>query len=930
MIALFGCFTSGALLAQTSERLSDWLKHSSSGHDSYPLGLMWSTPEALSQQQLEYEKLMQLVSEQRNFGLAKALLALRPTGRVRVAAANSAWLEANPLRDPVLQTTDKVLLPKRPSSLRVMRSDGTVCELEHVVGLWAADYVQACFGDGMGAWAWVVQPDGRVQRVGVSAWNVADQDEPAPGSWVYAPEDSDDYLGDVFHHRWALWLATQGLSNQIPLEAFSSFFASFQLQKKPIPKAPSIWQGTSTQMSHRPTSSNWGNVGVLQTPTARMQKPGYFGLSMHRTYPYSTMNVMLQPHERLELGFRYVDISNRLYGATIAGNQSYKDKSMDLKVTAFKETAWVPEFAVGMRDVGGTGLFSSEYVVASKRRGAWDFSAGLAWGYLGNRANMANPLSSLGGSAFDSRVTETGSGGTLATKAWFRGPTSPFVGAQFETPWHGLVLKAEYDGNNYKNEPLDNVLSQRSPINFGAVFPVNRWVDVSVGYERGNTWALGFRMYTDLSKSNMPKLSDPPLPSVRTERPASSKLGVNTAKDIETHTQWQVADIRRDGTRLIVDADDSYTHYTQLRLDKAMAVLHRDADQSVDEVEIRHRAAGSTLASQNIARDAWVKTQTEPARAQKEATDLWPLVYPKNEALDSGTNTRLNLIPSINLTQTLGGPDGFVLYQISATERMTWKFANDMRLSGAARYRLIDNYENFKYTGPSLLPRVRTYAREFLTTSRLTMPTLNLGKTKRIAEDWYASAYGGYLEEMYGGLGGEVMFRQPRSAWAFAVDWNSVRQRDFHQNFSMREYRANTGHVTAFWETPMQGVQVAVSAGQYLAGDKGVTLMTSKVFDNGSTMGVYATKTNVSATQFGEGSFDKGIFWSLPFDALLTRSSKGSAKFLWTPLTRDGGAKLRRPIELYEETQWLSPNATRYQPASPEKGMSAPDDFVER
>jgi hypothetical protein len=345
-------------------------------------------------------------------------------------------------------------------------------------------------------------------------------------------------------------------------------------------------------------------------------------------------------------------------------------------------------------------------------------------------------------------------------------------------------------------------------------------------------------MYTDLSKANMPKLSDPPMPNVRTERPASSRLGVNTAKDIETHTQWQVADIRRDGTRLIVDADESYTHYTQVRLDKAMAVLHRDADQSVEEVEIRHRAAGSTLATQNVARDVWVKTQTEPARAQKEATDLWPLVYPKNEALDSGTNNRLNLIPSIDLTQTLGGPDGFVLYQISATERMTWKFANDMRLSGAARYRLIDNYENFKYTGPSLLPRVRTYAREFLTTSRLTMPTLNLGKTKRIAEDWYASAYGGYLEEMYGGLGGEVMFRQPRSAWAFAVDWNSVRQRDFHQNFSMREYRANTGHVTAFWETPMQGVQVAVSAGQYLAGDKGVTLMTSKVFDNGSTMGV--------------------------------------------------------------------------------------------
>ena len=536
----------------------------------------------------------------------------------------------------------------------------------------------------------------------------------------------------------------------------------------------------------------------------------------------------------------------------------------------------------------------------------------------------------MGASGFDSRVTETGSGGTLATKAWFRGRTSPFLGAQFETPLPGLVLKAEYDGNNYKNEPLDNVLSQRSPINWGAVYPVNPWIDVSVGYERGNTWSLGFRLYTDLSKANMPKLSDPPLPNVRTERPASNRLGADTAQDIETHTQWQVVDIRRDGTRVILDADESYTPYTQVRLDKAMAVLHRDAPQSVDEVEIRHRSAGSTLATQTVRRDVWVKTQTEPARARRQDTDPWPLNYPKSEAFHSQTTPRLTLLPSIDLTQTLGGPDGFVLYQISATERMTWRLANDMRLSGAVRYRLIDNYENFKYTGPSLLPRVRTYAREFLTTSRLTMPTLNLGKTQRIGEDWYASAYGGYLEEMYGGAGGELMYRQPRSRWAFAVDWNSVHQRDFHQNFSLREYRANTGHVTAYWETPMQGVQVAVSAGQYLAGDKGVTLMTSKVFDNGSTMGVYATKTNVSSTQFGEGSFDKGIFWSLPFDALLTRSSKGSAKFLWTPLTRDGGAKLRRPIELYEETQWLSPNATRYQPAAPEKGMSAPDDFVER
>lgn len=913
LLIVFGvCGAQGALWAQTHARLSEWLKQPHVAQDSYLLGLQWRTPEALAQQQREYAGLMQEVSAPRHAGLAKALRAMPPTGRVRVAAANAAWLEANPVRDPVLQTTDSVVLPKRPASLRVMRGDGAVCELPHVAGLWAADYVEACFSDGTGAWAWLVQPDGRVQRVGVSAWSMAEQDEPAPGSWVYAPADGvNDGLTDAFHFRWAQWLATQGVSDQMPLEAFGSF----RREPQPQPKVRHVWQGTATQMAHRPTASNWGNVGVLQTPSARMQPAGHFGLSMHRTWPYSTLNVMLQPHERVELGFRYVSISNRLYGPSIAGDQSYKDKSIDVKVSALKESTWLPEVAVGMRDIGGTGLFSSEYVVASKRTGAWDWSAGLAWGYLG-------------GHAFDSRATRVGEGGTMATQTWFRGRTAPFAGVQFETPWQGVVLKAEYDGNNYQHDPLNNVLPQRSPINWGAVYPVNRWIDVAVGYERGNTWSAGFRLYTDFSKANAPKLSDPSLPPVRTERPNADRLGAETVKDIEAHTQWQVADIRRDGARLIVDAEASHTPYTQLRVDKAMGVLHRDAPPSVDEVEIRHRAAGATLATQTVTRDAWVKTQTEPARAQPETPDVWPLTYPKHEASPAQTENRLTLVPSIDLTQTLGGPDGFVLYQVSATERMTWKLAHDIRVSGAVRYRLLDNYENFKYTGPSFLPRVRTYAREFLTTSRLTMPTLNVGKTQRLSENWYASAYGGYLEEMYGGVGGELMYRQPGSRWAFGGDWNSVQQRDFAQGFLLRDYRAQTGHATAYWDTPMQGVQAALSAGQYLAGDKGMTLMVSKVFDNASTMGFYATKTNVSAAQFGEGSFDKGIFWSLPFDAFLTRSSKGSAKFIWTPLTRDGGAKLRRPLELYEETQWLSPNATRYQPATPGRGMSAPDDLL--
>lgn len=92
-----------------------------------------------------------------------------------------------------------------------------------------------------------------------------------------------------------------------------------------------------------------------------------------------------------------------------------------------------------------------------------------------------------------------------------------------------------------------------------------------------------------------------------------------------------------------------------------------------------------------------------------------------------------------------------------------------------------------------------------------------------------------------------------------------------------------------------------------------------------AAMGAFVTKTNVSAQQFGEGSFNKGVYWSIPFDAFMTSSSRLRANFSWIPLTRDGGAMLARPYVLHGETGQLSPNATFYAPAAARHRI--PDDL---
>jgi hypothetical protein len=84
-----------------------------------------------------------------------------------------------------------------------------------------------------------------------------------------------------------------------------------------------------------------------------------------------------------------------------------------------------------------------------------------------------------------------------------------------------------------------------------------------------------------------------------------------------------------------------------------------------------------------------------------------------------------------------------------------------------------------------------------------------------------------------------------------------------------------------------------MSFGEYLAGDVGTTIELSRTFKNGAKFGVFATFTDVSSKEFGEGSFDKGIFFNIP---VITNF----ASYTWRPLTKDPGAKLTRKHNLHD------------------------------
>ncbi|MFU2328613.1 YjbH domain-containing protein [Pseudomonas sp. NFX98] len=653
------------------------------------------------------------------------------------------------------------------------------------------------------------------------------------------------------------------------------------------------------------TQNDFGGVGLLQTPTARMAPAGELSVNASRTDPYSRYSISLQPFDWLEGSFRYTAITNRKYGPeSLSGDQSYKDKAVDVKVRLWQESHWAPELALGFRDVGGTGLFSSEFLVANKRYDDFDFSAGVAWGYLGNRGDFDNPAGWVD-DRFKTRPDSDGTG-DVNTNAYFRGRPSLFGGVSYQTPWDPLSLKLEYEGNDYKNEPKDNQIKQDSPINIGAVFKLTDSVDLSAGWERGNTAMFGITLHTNFVSRKAPaKTYDPPAERLPAQAPATAPDQVNWADvshRLQKNAGYNVERITQRGPELFVYGEQTNYFHSAKAVGRASRILDNSVNDDIDWFTLVNKRYDMPLEETSVPRETFreVVNNEEPLQSLHRTTEVNAAMPHTETTLYTQARDPFNYGIGLGYKQNIGGPDG-LLYQLTADADAEYRFTRNTWWSGLLSVNLVNNYDHFTYDAPSGLPRVRTDLREYLTTSDVTMPTFQLNHAKQLDKDLYGMVYGGYLESMFAGVGGEVLFRPAGQRWSVGADLNFVRQRNFDQGFGLRDYSTVTGHVTGYTDLPFD-TQAAVSVGRYLARDWGGTVDLSREFANGVRFGAWVTLTTATSAEYGEGSFDKGIYMSIPFDEMMSMSTMRRANIVWSPLTRDGGARLNRSYSLQAMT----------------------------
>jgi hypothetical protein len=654
----------------------------------------------------------------------------------------------------------------------------------------------------------------------------------------------------------------------------------------------------------------YGTPGLLEMPSAISAADGelagtiaWFGDQLRTSFTF-------QVTPRLSGTFRYAGIEG--YNDP---DRTFYDRSFDLRYRFTDEGDFMPQIAVGLQDFLGTGLYSAEYLVATKTIGdAFRVTLGLGWGRLGSYNGFSNPLGAID-DRFETRPPgfEVGdTGGTPGFDTFFRGDAAVFGGIEW-APTDRLILKAEYSSDDgyetIRGEPL---FERNSPLNFGVSWTPFPGVDLNLGYLYGSQIALGGTITVNPNRRPFEAGLDPAPPpvAVRDARAAAQSWDRAALPEEAVRDRLRSA-LRAEGIELMalqITERTARIRYTNTRwrseaqaMGRVARILTRELPPSVERLTLEPMQRGIPLSAVTFARTDLESLENEvggtaQALARAQFDDAGPSagltpVPPSGDAFNWGIRpyASLLLFNEANPLQLSGG------VELSAS----YRFAPNLVLSGAVRQRVLGTGSAGPEPEPiNDVPVVRRnagqYAQDFPVLTNLTLTHFS-----RPGRDLYGRVTVGYLERMYGGVSGELLWAPVTSRVALGAEINYAVQRDYESPFGFRDYDTVTGHASVYYDVG-NGFHLQVDAGRYLAGDWGATVAVDREFENGWRVGGYFTLTDMPFEDFGEGSFDKGIRLSVPIDFALGRPTRRGIDTTLRSLNRDGGARLSVAGRLYD------------------------------
>ena len=659
------------------------------------------------------------------------------------------------------------------------------------------------------------------------------------------------------------------------------------------------------------STTTFGTPGLVDMPSAQSAPDAELSTSLSYAKGATRTTLSFQITPRLSGSFRYSGIEG------IGSKGTLWDRSFDLRYRLVDEGKYRPAIAIGLQDFIGTGVYSGEYLVASKTLASTiTVTGGIGWGRYGSHNGFANPLGGLS-SGFNARTTDfTRTGGIIESAKWFRGDAAFFGGIAWQaTP--KLTLKAEYSSDAYVQEVNSGAITRTSPYNFGLDYEIVKGIHLNASYLYGTEFGLGFTVKLNPKEPAVIGGAGKAPQPVRVRLPDNiGNLGWTTIPNAQKNLRKATQDLlATEGLALEAMSVSSSTVTLRLRNERYLAsaeaigrtarILSRVMPDSVETFKIIPIARGIPLSEITLKRSDLEVLEHDGNGAA--------LSYAAAKITDAANSSkelifREDFYPKFTwsigpyIRSSYFDPDSPIRAEVGLKASASYTITPGLVLSGEISKRAVGNIHTATRRSDSTIQRVRSDGALYNQQGDPAINDLTLSYHFRPGKNLYGRVTVGYLETMYGGVSTELLWKPVDSRVAIGIEANLLKQRAFDQLFGFQDYQVATGHLTAYWDMG-KGFHSQLSVGRYLGGDLGGTLKLERTFKNGWRVGAYATITDIPFSDFGEGSFDKGLLFTVPLDHFVGSPTGRTFDSIIQPLSRDGGARVNVDGRLYGTVQ---------------------------
>ncbi len=646
--------------------------------------------------------------------------------------------------------------------------------------------------------------------------------------------------------------------------------------------------------------------GYYNMPSARMNKEGFVSTGAAIPPPYNIYGLNVQPFPRLELSVNYLVYNGILepgFGSEGFGDDAERMGNIKLGIlTPAEDLPFLPLISIGAQDFIGTKRFNAQYIVATQTWLEQNLELTLGWG--------------------NGRLKGFFGGG-----AW-----SPFRKSRYF--WKNITLQAEYDANDYKDSPGEHEKgrSVTSRLNAGLSFMAFDCLQLSVSSVRGEKVAAAASLRYPLGTSSgfFPKVDDPkmykspvdtePLGIYRPEDVMAQELAYAFSdQGLDLYSVF--LEIKKGKKELWMKVVNNRYRDHNLVKERIQDILAALVPSDIEAVTVVIEATALSCQSYRFrVKDLYNyrlgiigSFELQALSPMKEA-GVQPTTY-ESLLLFQRTKPIWLFTARPRLISFFGNTSGKFKYNVSLIAAPEGYLFNDVYYKTQVSYSVISNTSGM--TGvdrlnPSHMIVVRSDSMKYYQSNTVHLEQAFVQKSWNLGKGFFYRLATGYFEVAYGGAATELLYYPVNSPFAIGLEFATVWKRQYDGLSFFHRVKKFDGTKVRY--VPFTGYQVfldlhydfkplaldfTITAGQFLARDKGARFEVCRYFQNGVRFALWYSLTNANEELNGHRYHDKGFAFLIPLDMFMKQSSRNYIGYAMSAWLRDQAAQADTGKKLY-------------------------------